>query len=154
MRPRNGDFQAAAAAELISKIIAAHHAIYLGDRETFEETLRRLTFERVIPREAANIFHTLRKVGNKAVHEAAGNHADALSALKFARQLGIWFFRTYHRQPEFSPGPFRPPAIPVDATATLRMRSIPRKRVIESESEAARARQDAMSMHRLATRSR
>jgi type I restriction enzyme R subunit len=29
-------------AELLSKTIAAHHALYLGERETFEETLRRL----------------------------------------------------------------------------------------------------------------
>ena len=39
-------------AELLSKTIAAHHALYISARETFEETLRRLSFERVIPKEA------------------------------------------------------------------------------------------------------
>jgi type I restriction enzyme R subunit len=34
-------------AELLSKTVAAHHALYEGARETFEETLRRLSFERI-----------------------------------------------------------------------------------------------------------
>jgi hypothetical protein len=33
-------------AKLLSRTIAAHHALYLGERETFEETLRRLSYER------------------------------------------------------------------------------------------------------------
>ena len=78
-------------AELLSKQIAARHAVYLGERETFEETLRRLSYERIIPKETADVFHALRKVGNRAVHEGVGTFSDALAALKFARQLGIWF---------------------------------------------------------------
>ncbi len=53
-------------AELLAKLIAAHHALYQGDRETFEETLRRLSYERIIPKEASDVFHTLRKIGNVA----------------------------------------------------------------------------------------
>jgi type I restriction enzyme, R subunit len=104
-------------AELLSKTIAARHALYLGERETFEDTLRRLAYERIIPKEAADVFHALRKAGNKAAHEARGNHTDALSALKFARQLGIWFHRTYGKQADFKPGAFIPPPEPIDATA-------------------------------------
>ena len=107
-------------AELLSKTVAAHHALYLGERETFEETLRRLSYERIIPKEAADVFHALRKAGNRAAHETTGNHSDALSALKFARQLGIWFHRTYGKKPDFKPGPFVPPPEPIDATAALR----------------------------------
>jgi hypothetical protein len=84
-------------AELLAKLIAARHALYAGERETFEETLRRLSYERIVPREAADLFHALRKYGNAAVHEARGTHADALSGLRFARQLGIWFHRTTAR---------------------------------------------------------
>ena len=62
-------------------------------------------------------FHALRKTGNAAVHEDRGGHAEALTALKFARSLGVWFHRTYGRQPTFSPGAFIPPPEPVDATA-------------------------------------
>ena len=62
-------------AELLTKLIAAHHRAYEGERETFEETLRRLSFDRVLPREVADVFHQLRKLGNAAAHEAGGNHA-------------------------------------------------------------------------------
>jgi type I restriction enzyme R subunit len=130
-------------AELLSKLIAAHHALYLGDRETFEDTLRRLSFERIVPKEAADVFHALRKAGNRAVHEARGNHTDALSALKFARQLGIWFHRTYGKQAEFKPGPFVPPPEPIDATTSLRdeIENL-RRRVGESEDAASRAKRE------------
>src|SRR5258705_13850423 len=59
-------------AELLSKTVAARHALYLGERETFEDTLRRLAYERIIPKEASDVFHALRKAGNRAVHEASG----------------------------------------------------------------------------------
>ena len=104
-------------AELLAKLIAARHAAYRDERETFEETLRRLSYERIIPKEVADLFHALRKAGNVAVHEAEGNHASALTSLKFARSLGVWFHRTYGRQPDFNPGAFVPPPEPVDATA-------------------------------------
>jgi type I restriction enzyme, R subunit len=131
-------------AELLSKTIAAHHALYLGERETFEDTLRRLSFERIIPKEAADVFHALRKAGNRAAHEARGNHTDALSALKFARQLGIWFHRTYGKRPDFKPGPFVPPPEPIDATASLReeIEGL-RRRVAESDDAASHAKREA-----------
>jgi hypothetical protein len=48
-RPCHLHLQAAPVAELLSKLIAARHAHY-AKRETFEETLRRLAYERIIPR--------------------------------------------------------------------------------------------------------
>jgi len=38
-------------AELVAKLVAAHHALYAKDRETFEERLRRLHYDQIIPRE-------------------------------------------------------------------------------------------------------
>lgn len=131
-------------AELLSKTVAAHHALYKEERETFEETLRRLSFERIIPRETSDLFHALRKIGNTAVHEAAGTHADALTALKFARQLGIWFHRAYGKPQDFKPGPFIPPAEPVDATAALKEEiERLRRKLSESEDTAVRAQREA-----------
>jgi type I restriction enzyme R subunit len=86
----------------------------------------------------------LRKVGNRAAHEASGDHRSALSALKFARQLGIWFHRTYGKQPDFNPGPFLPPAEPVDATAALKAEIADlRQRMAESGEAALRAMREA-----------
>lgn len=130
-------------AELLSKLIAAHHALYVGERETFEDTLRRVTYERVVPREAADLFHAIRKYGNVAVHEAGGTHAEALSGLRFARQLGIWFHRTYGKTPNFKPGPFVPPPEPVDATAPLRaeIAALQRQLAVSSDATAAARRE-------------
>jgi type I restriction enzyme, R subunit len=142
--PATAIFKLRQFAELLSKTIAACHALYLGERETFEETLRRLSYERIIPKEIADVFHALRKAGNRAVHDGEGNHPDALSALKFAQQLGVWFHRTYGKQADFKPGPFVPPPEPVDATAALReeIKSL-RHRVAESEDAAGRAKREA-----------
>ncbi|MER9962164.1 type I restriction-modification system endonuclease [Mesorhizobium sp. M0045] len=130
-------------AELMAKLIAARHAAYRDERETFEQTLRRLSYERIIPKEVADLFHALRKTGNTAVHEAEGNHANALTALKFGRSLGVWFHRTYGRQSNFNPGPFVPPPEPVDATAPLREEiEALRRKVAESEDAVAVARRE------------
>lgn len=32
------------------------HALYIGEHETFEETLRRLGYDRAIPRKAADVY--------------------------------------------------------------------------------------------------
>jgi type I restriction enzyme R subunit len=142
--PATSIFKLRQFAELLSKLVAAHHAVYLGERETFDDTLRRLTYERILPKEASDIFHVLRKFGNSAAHENKGTHSDALSALKFARQLGIWFHRTYGRQREFKPGPFVPPREPEDATLALRQEiDTLRLKVAESEDVAARAQREA-----------
>ena len=121
----------------------------IGERETFDETLRRLSFERIVPKEAADVFHVLRKFGNAAVHDAKGGHADALASLKFARQLGVWFHRTYGRQPNFNPGPFVPPPEPVDATLALKEEiDALRRKVAESSDAAAAARLRAEEQER------
>jgi type I restriction enzyme R subunit len=131
-------------AELMAKLIAARHAVYRDMGETFEETLRRLSFERILPKEAADLFHALRKAGNVAVHEIKGSHANALTALKLARSLGIWFHRTYASQPSFNPGAFVPPPEPVDATLALTQEiEALRKKVADSEDAATAARREA-----------
>jgi type I restriction enzyme R subunit len=131
-------------AELLSKLLAAHHGLYLSERESFEDTLGRLSFERILPKEAGDVFHALRKAGNSAVHDARGSHADALTALKFARQLGIWFHRTYGKQPNFKAGAFIPPVEPANADADLKEEIANlRRRVVESEEAVILARRDA-----------
>lgn len=129
-------------AELLVKLIAAHQAAYLGEREALDETLRRLSYDGILPKEVADVFHALRKIGNAAVHEVKGGHSEALTALKFARSLGVWFHRTYGRQVSFRPAPFTAPPEPVDVTATLEEIGALRRRVAESEDAAAAARRE------------
>jgi type I restriction enzyme R subunit len=96
--------------EYMAKEIAALSGLYDPiTRETTNDLLRRLATQQVLPREVADIFHAIRKRGNDAAHSLTGSPADALAALKFCRALGIWYRRTYGRDPDYKPGPFVPP---------------------------------------------
>jgi len=61
--------------------------------------------------------------------------------LKFARQLGLWFHRTYGREPNFNPGPFIPPSEPVDATLSLKDEIARLQRQVAENTEAMAAAQ-------------
>jgi type I restriction enzyme R subunit len=105
--------------ETVAQLVAAKSGLFRDTQEPQADLLRRLKFAGVIPREAGDLFYHLRTVGNKATHENEGTHADALTALKIARQLGIWFHRTFGAEKSFSPGAFVPPPDPAEATQAL-----------------------------------
>jgi hypothetical protein len=114
-------------AELLAQIVAARIGLYVNQEEHLVDLLNRLEFGRVISREDGERFFRLRKAGNWAVHirylgatdAGAGDHAIALTHLKVARELGIWFHRTFGSDRKFSPGPFVPPPDPAAATTAL-----------------------------------
>jgi hypothetical protein len=60
---------------VLGAVDAAHHALYIGARETFKETLRR-SFERVIPKEIRSL-----KVGNKVVGSVKASVTPARGGL-------------------------------------------------------------------------
>src|ERR1700693_3423628 len=77
--------------ETLAQLVAAKAGLFRDTQEPQTNLLRRLKLEKIIPQEVGDLFHHLRVLGNKAAHENEGNHADALTALKMGRQLGIWF---------------------------------------------------------------
>jgi type I restriction enzyme, R subunit len=105
--------------ELVAKDIAARHGLLPSQMITFDDVLRTLKVRAVLPREIAEIFFHLKKLGNAAVHENTGTTAQALTALKVARAAAIWFYQSYGGAPGFKAGPFVPPAPPVDSSAAL-----------------------------------
>jgi len=105
--------------ETLAQLVAAKAGLFGDPQEPQADLLRRLKFERVVPREVGDLFHHLRLVGNKATHEHQGSHAEALTALKVGRELGIWFHRTFGPAKTFSPGAFVPPRDPGTATQEL-----------------------------------
>lgn len=78
-------------AELLAQLTAAKTGLFLSTEENQADLLRRLKAERVLPPQVADLFHQIRMVGNKATHQYTGTHAEALTQLKIARHLGIWF---------------------------------------------------------------
>ncbi|GEO85793.1 MULTISPECIES: type I restriction-modification system endonuclease [Alphaproteobacteria] len=131
--------------EHMVKEIAALSGVYDATaRETTNDLLRRLATQQVLPREVADIFHAVRKSGNDATHNLAGSPAEALAALKFCRALGVWYRRTYGRDPNFKPGPFVPPraSANVDQATQLELVAL-RAQVREAEENLAAAHASA-----------
>lgn len=130
-------------AEFIAKDVAARHGLLPSGTPSFDDVLQVLKRSSVLPREVADWFHHIRRTGNVAAHEHVGSAGDALTALKIARAVAIWFHRSYGGATTFKPGPFIPPAAPVDASIALtaeleRLRA----QVRSSADDAAKIRLD------------
>src|SRR5690606_17590516 len=124
--------------EFLAKDIAASHALLPSTEVSFDDVLRTLRSKAILPREVADMFYHLKRVGNAAAHEDRGSAGDALQALKLARSAAVWFLRTFG-QPNFKPGPFVPPTPPVDATAAL-MEELADLKAVVARSEDAEAK--------------
>jgi type I restriction enzyme R subunit len=105
--------------EVLAQMLAARSGLLTDARELQADLLRRLRVEGNYPPSVMDLFHQLRKSGNAATHNRDGDHATALSCLKMARQLAIWFYRTFDDQ-NFKPRAFEPPRAPADATAEVK----------------------------------
>jgi type I restriction enzyme, R subunit len=102
----------------LAQLVAARSGLFTDANEPQADLLRRLRVDGNYPRNVLDLFHQLRMAGNAATHRREGDHATALGCLKMARQLAIWFYRTFEDQ-HFKAGPFQPPRPPIDATAEL-----------------------------------
>jgi type I restriction enzyme R subunit len=99
---------------ILAEMLAGEAAARVGidDTEMSQfERLRALEEEGVLPEQTANLFHSIRRKGNDAVHEHEGTASDALGHLKLARQVAVWFHRTFDLTVDdsFHPGSFVPP---------------------------------------------
>jgi type I restriction enzyme R subunit len=107
----------------LGEALAQHVASRVGLLEAADESqfdlIRRLQDEGIVPREVAGLFHEIRRAGNAASHSVSGDHGTALSSLKIAWQLGLWYHRTF-KSPQFKSGPFLPPTAPKDESGALR----------------------------------
>lgn len=131
-------------AELLAQQLAARMGLFTSSDEPFADLLQRLKAERAMPREAGDLFHQLRISGNQAAHANRDDHATALTGLKLARQLAIWFHTTFGGDTTFKPGPFVPPTSPADASAELQAEIERLNTALQSsQSDAERARSEA-----------
>ena len=106
-------------AESLTQLLAARSGLYVSPEETQFELLRRLLDSSILPREVYQIFGEIRRTGNAASHDFSGDHRTALTALKLAWQVSLWFHRTF-KDAGYKSGPFIPPQAPKDETADLR----------------------------------
>ncbi len=106
-------------AEVLAQRAAAKVGLFLGPQEGQQQLIDRLWERSVIGANQRTLFHDLRRIGNAAVHEGKGDQREALHQLRMARELAIWFQRSYGNDRKFDPGPFVPPPEPKKAEAGL-----------------------------------
>lgn len=106
-----------------AETLAQHTLANLGlpgiPQEQQVDLLHRLRAARALTPEVHELFGFIRRAGNDAVHKNIGGHREALHCLKLARELGIWFHRSFGGGQKFNPGPFVPPSDPASATKEL-----------------------------------
>lgn len=59
------------------------------------DRIEQLHFRNCIPDVVKDIFHTIRKSGNKATHDGTSSQSEALFVIKKCYQLAKWFYETY-----------------------------------------------------------
>ena len=106
--------------ERLAQLIAANVGLYVATEDRQVDLLRRLKDRGLLNPDVERLFHELRRTGNDATHALTGDARTALSHLKYARQLGIWFHRVSTKNPNFHPGAFVPPPDPTVETEALK----------------------------------
>ncbi|MEQ1268468.1 type I restriction endonuclease [Acinetobacter pittii] len=101
----------------LGEAIAQHMAVTLGiefnEQTTQADLIYKLSNELKLDKVVRDLFHTLRIEGNKATHQFKTKHKEAISGLIVARNLAIWFHRSFGKAgPDFKPEPFVPPVDP------------------------------------------
>jgi len=105
--------------EVLAQRAAAKVGLFIDPLEGQHQLIDRLANGGAIGATQRTLFHDLRRVGNAAVHENKGDHREALHQLRMARELGVWFQRSFGNNKKFDPGPFAPPQEPKRADAPL-----------------------------------
>ncbi|WP_245948874.1 DUF4145 domain-containing protein [Paracoccus lutimaris] len=83
--------------ELVAQFTASRLGLFVAQSDNLADLLRLLKIECNLPKQVLEILHSLRIAGNQAAHQNTDDHSSALSGLKLARQLAIWYFRTFHK---------------------------------------------------------
>jgi type I restriction enzyme R subunit len=94
-------------AEALTQDMAARLGVQLV-QPTQAELFRAVDARLGLDPQVRQLFHLLRRTGNAAAHEAAHGigFREGLEALKVAREIAVWFHRSFGRNPGFKPGPF------------------------------------------------
>ncbi len=126
--------------EILVEQMAAVTNTPLHPNGSFLEAINALRYENVLSEQAADAFHLIRKIGNKAVHGVQGTHAEALTLLQVARALGAQYHRMKGNR-DFRLDPFVPPPDPAKVAKEVDDRLTEmRKRLEDAEREKLEAK--------------
>ncbi|ACB85560.1 type I restriction-modification system endonuclease [Natranaerobius thermophilus] len=91
-------------AETLVKFIFAVENLEEPEDQKQVSRLAILKKEDLLTDDLLDLFHTIRKIGNKAAHAGYGNIDDAKTLLRMAFRISVWFMQVYGRWD------FEPPA--------------------------------------------
>jgi type I restriction enzyme, R subunit len=95
--------------EHLAQELAARIGVTVNQQtDTQADLIRKLDQSGLLTPEIKQLFHSLRRYGNDATHALLNEHKPALENLKVARQLGVWYYRSFS-DPDHTAGPFIPP---------------------------------------------
>lgn len=99
--------------EDLAQNLTARCGIEFDDQTSQADLLFKLNREIRLDAAIRDLFHTLRKEGNKATHQFRTQHKEAMDGLRIARGLAVWFHLSFGKQrASFKPGAFVPPQDP------------------------------------------
>ncbi len=112
--------------EALAQDLAARSGIAFDETTRQTDLLWKLQREIRLDPTIREIFHALRIEGNKATHQFRTQHKEAMSGLKMARTLTVWYHQSFSKQSAtFKPGPFTPPQGPQPSTSQPANRNQP-----------------------------
>ena len=104
--------------EALAQDLATQVGLMRTERETQLDLLNKLRSRLDLDRTVQDLFHLLRTSGNHANHEFVTSYKDAMDGIKVARELAIWYHRSFGKKGDaFKPGAF---VLPEDPSANLR----------------------------------
>ncbi len=99
--------------EAIAQDLASRCGILFDERSSQLDLLNQIRQEIRLEPTTLELFHFLRVEGNKATHKFKTQHKDAIAGMKIARELTVWYHRSFGKQgASFKPGAFLPPHDP------------------------------------------
>lgn len=107
-------------AEALTQDVAARIGVRLM-QPTQSELLRAVDQRLGLDPQVRQMFHLLRVRGNEAAHQISHKigYREGMEALKVAREVALWFHRSFGQNPDFKPGPFILPDDPSQKLASL-----------------------------------
>jgi type I restriction enzyme R subunit len=116
--PRSALMQLRLFGERMGRAVGAEVGLSFTPETPQLEVLGGLRRARCVEEDIAELFHDLRRLGNNAAHDRPVTQREALQALRAARHLAVWFYRTF-RDPGARLGLFVTPPNPAHAESAL-----------------------------------
>ncbi|QEZ47477.1 type I restriction-modification system endonuclease [Cupriavidus oxalaticus] len=131
-------------AEALAQEIAAR--VGVPPQQTQSDLIRAIDGCFNLDAQVRQLFHLLRRTGNVAAHEIEQRigYREGIEALKVAREIAVWFHRTFGKQSDFKPGPFLLPDDPSRKLLDLQQQ-ISALSTQLSEAQSAQAQQAEMA---------